>query len=106
MPFWGAFVFTVFSEWLLFSGFSRYALKLTLFFIVLLNLVTWPVINWLYATTAIPLWQLETGVWLVESVIITIHWQWPLWRGAVAALLINAGSWGIGSVLEHVFFGQ
>ena len=106
MLFFGAFFFTVFCEWLLFSAFSRYALKITLFFIVLLNLVTWPVISWLYSTTTIPLWQLETGVWLVETVIITIHWQWPLWRGALMALLINAGSWGIGSVLEQLIFSR
>jgi hypothetical protein len=100
---YGAFVFTVISEWILFSAFSRYALKITLFFIVLLNLVTWPVISWLYATTTIPLWQLETGVWITETAIITIHWQWPLWRGALGALLINAGSWGLGSLFEMLF---
>lgn len=102
--FWGAFVFTCIIEWLLFSAFSRYALKLTLYFCLLLNLVTWPVISWLYSTTAIPLWQLELGVWLVETVIIAIHWQWELPKSAIAAFVINAGSWGLGTLIETLYF--
>jgi hypothetical protein len=105
MQFFGAFFFTVIVEWLLFSLFSRYALKITLFFAVLLNMVTWPVISSLYALTVIPLWQLETGVWLTETIIISIHWQWPLWRGATASLLLNAGSWGLGTLLEQILVG-
>ncbi|MCU0432936.1 MAG: hypothetical protein MUC87_05730 [Bacteroidia bacterium] len=101
---YGAFVFTVISEWILFSAFSRYALRITLFFIVLLNLVTWPVISFLYSTTDYPLWLMEIGVCLVETIIITIHWYWKWWRGAAAALLINAGSWGLGSLFEMLFF--
>ncbi|MGL5892822.1 MAG: hypothetical protein ACRC3B_23210, partial [Bacteroidia bacterium] len=62
----GAYFFTLITEWLLFSTFSRYALKITFVFCVLLNLVTWPIISWLYSTTDIPLWLLETGVWITE----------------------------------------
>lgn len=101
---YSAFVFTVITEWLLFSLVSRYALKLTFVFILLLNLVTWPVITWLWNSTSIPLPLLELGVWLVETIIVRIHWFWSWQRALVAAFLINAGSWGLGTLVNYLFF--
>lgn len=70
----------------------------------LLNLFTWPLLHYLMLTTRIPVWQLETGIWLTEGTGYALLLKTPAPRALLVSGLANGLSYGTGLILNHYIY--
>lgn len=68
---------------------------------LLLNLFTWPLLHYIMATTAIPVWQLEIGVWLTEGTGYALLVNTKPGKAYTVAGLANGLSYGTGLLITH-----
>ncbi|MGL4597866.1 MAG: hypothetical protein ACRCYO_10065 [Bacteroidia bacterium] len=101
--FFGNFILTLFLEWPVFVLLTKKSWRETALFMLLMNLVTWPIATVLYNTTTISIWWIELGVFLAETVLVAMHWKFSWGKSALLALLMNASSWGIGSLIHYIW---
>jgi|GEM_PF-2055853 len=94
-----AFTLTFLIEWPLFALLSRKGFRRTAFFLLLMNLVSWPLLAVAHNYTEIHILWLELGVVLLETFIIFISWRFAWWKCFLLALTINAASYFIGTPL-------
>ncbi len=102
--FFGNFILTLLLEGPVFVLLTKKTFRETAVIILLMNLVTWPIATVLYNTTTISIWWIELGVFLAETVLVAIHWKFNWGKSAWIALLMNASSWGIGSLIQYIWF--
>lgn len=97
-----AFTLTVLLEWPVFALLSRLGFKKTGLFMLLMNMISWPIAIILYNYAELNIWLVELLVVAMETVIIFIHWRWSWPKALLFAFLINAASYFIGTPLAKL----
>jgi hypothetical protein len=99
--FYSAFLYTLITEWLLFTWLCKETFRNTFIGLLLINLTTWPVCTYLYNTTSIHIIWLELGVMITEAVMIMLWWKFQPLRAAIYAIVMNCSSWLLGSLIQN-----
>lgn len=82
--------------------FDRKKIGYTILILVLANCFTWPIINILYQTTNIHLLILETGVTIVEAIIIWYFLQQKFTRAFLISLVQNSVTTFLGIYINNI----
>jgi len=94
-----AFALTVGIEWPLLAWFSKLGFRATGLFCLCMNGFTWFAAAGILQHWDVPIPALETGIIVVEAVILGIFWQWSARKAVTASLLLNLSSWLVGEQL-------
>jgi hypothetical protein len=82
--------------------FDRKNVAYTILILVLANCFTWPIINILFQTTNIHLLILETGVAIVEAIIIWYYLQQKFSKALLISLVQNSITTFLGIYINHI----
>ncbi|HNE49601.1 MAG TPA: hypothetical protein PLZ64_00595 [Chitinophagales bacterium] len=93
---------TIFIEIPIYFLFVRKQFAYSILILVLANCLTWPILNILYHTTSIPLLVLESGVTLVEAIIIYYFLQQRFLKALLISFVQNAVTTFLGVWINHI----
>ncbi|TND09839.1 MAG: Uncharacterized protein FD123_963 [Bacteroidetes bacterium] len=101
-----AFVLTFSIEWPVFALITGQGFKKTFVFMLLMNLVSWPIAMILFGYLSVHIVWVELFVLAAETLILFYHWRFPWWKALLFATIINAASFFIGSPLAQFIMNQ
>ncbi len=99
-----AFLLTVLIEFIVAAIYIKKDPLIIFLAIFLINLITNPIMNYLYIYESVNLVVLETAVIAVESILITPLLRLPYLRALMLSIIMNLLSFGLGSLIMQNFF--
>ena len=92
-------LFTVTIEWVLFIVATREGVLQAAGFVLLTNLITWPVATLLNWSWPAQITMIELLVLAVESLLIATYWRYHWLKSGVLSLTMNSASYLIGRLI-------
>lgn len=93
---------TILIEIPIYFLFDRKNIRFSLLILFLANCVTWPILNILFHTTQLPLWLLETGVILIEAIILYLFLQPNFKRALYISFIQNLITTLVGVYIHQI----
>jgi glucose-6-phosphate-specific signal transduction histidine kinase len=92
-------LFTISIEWILFFFISREKILKTIGFVILMNMISWPIATLLYWNWPNEIYWIELLVVLIETFLIGIYWKYKWLKSASLSLIMNSASYFIGILI-------
>lgn len=92
-------LFTISIEWLIFFIATREKLLKTIGFIVLMNMISWPIATLLFWNWPSEIYWIELLVVAMETVLISIFWKYKWLKSGLLSIGLNAASYFIGILI-------
>jgi hypothetical protein len=91
--------FTIAIEWVIFFLITREKISKTIGFIILMNMISWPVATLLYWKWPLEIYWIEVLVVAIEFFLIAIYWKFKWLKSGLLSLLMNSASYFIGILI-------
>lgn len=101
-----AFLLTLFIEWPLFALLSRQGFAKTFYFMLLMNLLSWPLAMILFRYLDLNIWFVEFFVLALETYVLHAAWKYAFGKSLLFAFILNAASFLIGTPLTFFLSRQ
>ena len=92
-------LFTITIEWVIFFLSMREKIGKTIGFIILMNIISWPIATLLYWNWPDQIWWIELLVVIIETVLISFYWNFKWLKSGLLSLAMNSASDFIGILI-------